>query len=79
MMNPTANWSLIPEHLRSSVEGYLEYREHPGDYAKDGELRIAVGRKLLNLVATIESILPGHWRTIGSRWCSSIAPIPRLP
>ena len=62
MMNPTANWSLIPEHLRSSVEGYLEYREHPGDYAKDGELRIAVGRKLLNLVATIESILPGHWR-----------------
>ena len=49
------------------------------DYAKDGELRIAVGRKLLNLVATIESILPGHWRAIGSRWCSSIAPIPRLP
>ena len=79
MMHPAANWSLIPEHLRSSVEGYLEYREHPGDYAKDGELRIAVGRKLLNLVATIESILPGHWRAIGSRWCSSIAPIPRLP
>jgi hypothetical protein len=61
------------------------------DYVKDGELRIAVGRKLLNLVAdgvtdprrlrqlTIESILPGHWRAIGSRWCSSIAPIPRLP
>jgi len=44
------------------------------DYAKDGELRIAVGQKLLNLVAhgvtdprrlrqlTIESLLPGHWR-----------------
>ena len=32
MMNPTANWILIPEHLRSSVEGYLEYREHPGDF-----------------------------------------------
>jgi len=43
------------------------------DYAKDGELRIAVGRKLLNLVAdgvtdpirlrqlTVESVfLPGH-------------------
>jgi hypothetical protein len=29
-MNPTANWSLIPEHLRSSVEGYIEHREHPG-------------------------------------------------
>jgi hypothetical protein len=45
------------------------------DYAKDGELRIAVGQKLLNLVAdgvtdpvrlrqfTVESILPGHWRS----------------
>ena len=44
------------------------------DYAKDGELRIAVGQKLLNLVAdgvtdpgrlrqlTVESLLPGHWR-----------------
>ena len=44
------------------------------DYAKDGELRLVVGQKLLNLVAdgvtdpdrlrqlTIESILPGHWR-----------------
>ena len=32
MMNPTANWSLIPEHLRSSVEGYIEYSEHPGDF-----------------------------------------------
>ena len=32
MMNPTANWSLIPEHLRSSVEGYIEHREHPGDF-----------------------------------------------
>ena len=31
-MNPTANWSLIPEHLRSSVEGYIEHREHPGDF-----------------------------------------------
>jgi hypothetical protein len=46
------------------------------DYAKDGELRIAVGQKLLNLVAngvtdpvrlrqlTVESLfLPGHWRS----------------
>jgi hypothetical protein len=45
------------------------------DYTKDGELRIAVGHKLLNLVAdgvtdprrlrqlTVESILPGHWRS----------------
>jgi hypothetical protein len=44
------------------------------DYAKDGELRIVVGQKLLNLVAdgvtdpgrlrqlTVESLLPGHWR-----------------
>ena len=44
------------------------------DYAKDGELRIVVVRKLLNLVAdgvtepgrlrqlTVESLLPGHWR-----------------
>jgi hypothetical protein len=44
------------------------------DYAKDGELRIAVGQKLLNLVADgvtdpgrlrqliVESLLPGHWR-----------------
>ena len=44
------------------------------DYAKDGELRIAVGQTLLNLVAdgvtdpgrlrqlTVESLLPGHWR-----------------
>jgi hypothetical protein len=44
------------------------------DYAKDGELRIAIGQKLLNLVAdgvtdpgrlrqlTVESLLPGHWR-----------------
>ena len=44
------------------------------DYAKDGQLRIAVGQKLLNLVAdgvtdpgrlrqlTVESLLPGHWR-----------------
>ena len=44
------------------------------DYGKDGELRIAVGQKLLNLVAdgvtdpgrlrqlTVESLLPGHWR-----------------
>ena len=44
------------------------------DYAKDVELRIAVGQKLLNLVAdgvtdprrlrqlTVESLLPGHWR-----------------
>ena len=44
------------------------------DYAKDVELRIAVGQKLLNLVAdgvtdprrlrqlTVESFLPGHWR-----------------
>ena len=31
-MNPTANWSLIPEHLRSSVEGDIEHREHPGDF-----------------------------------------------
>ena len=31
-MNPTANWSLIPEHLRTPVEGYIEYREHPGDF-----------------------------------------------
>jgi len=50
------------------------------DYARDGELRIAVGQKLLNLVAdgvtdpgrlrqlTVESLLPGHWRAeIGSR------------
>jgi hypothetical protein len=46
----------------------------PFDYAKDGELRIAVGQRLLNLVAhgvtdpgrlrqlTVESLLPGHWR-----------------
>jgi hypothetical protein len=45
------------------------------DYAKDGELRTAVGQKLLNLVAdgvtdprrlrqlTVESLLPGHWRS----------------
>jgi hypothetical protein len=46
------------------------------DYAKDDELRIAVGQKLLNLVAdgvtnpvrlrqlTVESLfLPGHWRS----------------
>ena len=44
------------------------------DYAKDGELRIAVGQRLLNSVAdgvtdparlrqaTVESLLPGHWR-----------------
>ena len=32
MTNPTANWSLIPEHLRSPVEGYIEHREHPGDF-----------------------------------------------
>ena len=44
------------------------------DYAKDGELRIAVGQKLLNLVAdgvtdpgrlrqlTVESHIPRHWR-----------------
>ena len=44
------------------------------DYARDGELRIAVGQKLLNLVAdgvtdpgrlrrlSVESLLPGHWR-----------------
>ena len=44
------------------------------DYVKDGELRIAVGQKLLNLVAhgvtdprrlrqlTVESLHPGHWR-----------------
>jgi len=44
------------------------------DYGKDGELRIAVGQKLLNLIAdgvtdprrlrqlTVESLLPGHWR-----------------
>ena len=49
------------------------------DYAKDGELRIAVGKKLLNLVAggvtdpgrlrqlTVESLLPGHWRAISGR------------
>ena len=50
------------------------------DYAKDGELRIAVGQKLLNLVAdgvtdpgrlrqlTVEGLLPGHWRAeISSR------------
>ena len=48
------------------------------DYAKDGELRLVVGQKLLNLVAdgvmdpdrlrqlTIESILPGHWREISN-------------
>jgi hypothetical protein len=51
------------------------------DYAKDGELRIVVGQKLLNLVAdgvtepgrlrqlTVESLLPGHWRAeISRRW-----------
>jgi hypothetical protein len=44
------------------------------DYVRDGELRIVVGQKLLNLVAdgvtepgrlrqlTVESLLPGHWR-----------------
>ena len=44
------------------------------DHDKDGELRIAVGQKLLDLVAdgvtdpgrlrqlTVESLLPGHWR-----------------
>ena len=49
------------------------------DYAKDGELRIVVGQKLLNLVAdgvtdpgrlrqlTVESLLPGHWRAEISR------------
>ena len=48
------------------------------DYAKDGELRIVVGQKLLNLVTdgmtdpgrlrqlTVESILPGHWREIST-------------
>jgi hypothetical protein len=49
------------------------------DYAKDGELRILVGQKLLILVAdgvtdpgrlrqlTVESLLPGHWRAEISR------------
>jgi hypothetical protein len=44
------------------------------DYAKDRELRIVVGQKLLKLVAegvaepgrlrqlTVENLLPGHWR-----------------
>lgn len=44
------------------------------DYANDSELRLAIGQKLLNLVAdgvtdpcrlrqlTVESLLPGHWR-----------------
>ena len=44
------------------------------DYENDCDLRIAVGQKLLNLVAdgvtdpgrlrqlTVESLLPGHWR-----------------
>jgi hypothetical protein len=50
------------------------------DYAKDGELRIAVGQKLLNLVAdgvtdprrlrqlTVESLHPGHWRAEVTEW-----------
>jgi len=50
------------------------------DYVKDGELRIAVGQKLLNLVAdgvtdpgrlrqlTVESILPGHWRSSAAHY-----------
>ena len=45
------------------------------DYAKDGELRIVVGQKLLNLVADgvtdpgrlRQSLLPGHWRAEISR------------
>ena len=32
MMNPTVNWSSNSEQLRSSVEGYIEHREHPGDF-----------------------------------------------
>jgi hypothetical protein len=58
----------------AAIWNVLKADDHFRDYAKDGELRIAVGQTLLNLVAdgvtdpgrlrqlTVESLLPGHWR-----------------
>ena len=63
----------VMDQAFAAIWNVLKADDHFRDYAKDGELRIAVGRKLLNLVAdgvtdpirlrqlTVESVfLPGH-------------------
>jgi len=82
MVSQTARMNLytpktlaVMDEAFASIWNVLKADDPFRDYAKDGELRIAVGQKLLNLVAdgvtdpsrlrqlTVESILPGHWRS----------------
>ena len=81
MTSPTPRLDFYPpktlavmDHAFAAIWKVLQADDPFRDYGKDGELRIAVGQKLLSLVAdgvtdpgrlrqlTVESLLPGHWR-----------------